>query len=128
MGQQLALRKLPPDRILCSPALRAMQTAQLISAAVGYDTAGIEIREAIYMQGPEAMLEILRALDNDWQRVYLIGHNPDMTALVSALADPTVSHLPTTGVAAIEFNVDDWAHIMAGSGRLIFLDYPKRYA
>jgi phosphohistidine phosphatase len=128
MGQQLALRKLSPDRILCSPALRATQTAQLIAAAVGYDSAGIEIREALYMQGPGAMLEILRALDTDWQRVYLVGHNPDITALVSVLADRVVSHLPTTGVAAITFDVDDWAHIMAGSGTLAFLDYPKRYA
>jgi phosphohistidine phosphatase len=128
MGQQLALRQLTPDRMLCSPALRATQTAQLIASAVGYDAAGIEIREAIYMQGTEAMLEILRALDNRWQCVYLIGHNPDMTELVSTLADRVVSHMPTTGVAAIAFDVDDWAHIMAGSGNLVFLDYPKRYA
>jgi hypothetical protein len=47
---------------------------------------------------------------------------------VSVLADRVVSHLPTTGVAAITFDVDDWAHIMAGSGTLAFLDYPKRYA
>lgn len=128
MGQQLALRKLNPDRILCSPALRAMQTAQLMGAAVGYDTADIEIREAIYMQGPEAMLEILRALDNGWRRVYLVGHNPDITELVSTLTDRVLGHLPTTGVAAIAFDVDDWAHIMAGSGKLVFFDYPKRYA
>jgi phosphohistidine phosphatase len=49
-------------------------------------------------------------------------------SLINRLAGEDLNHLPTCGVAAIEFQVDDWAQVMDGAGRMTLFDYPKRHA
>jgi phosphohistidine phosphatase len=127
MGSILRLRELTPDRMVSSPAKRARKTAKLIAKEVGYDTEAIDLRENLYLAEAPALVELIRALDDAWSRVYLIGHNPGLTGLVSRLAGENLAHLPTCGVASIEFAVDSWAHLMKGAGRLAFFDYPKRH-
>jgi phosphohistidine phosphatase len=127
MGGILKFRELAPDRIISSPAKRARKTAKLIAAGVGCDAGTIDVRERIYMQGVPALIELVQELDDAWKRVYLVGHNPDLTELVNRLAGEGIDNIPTCGVASIEFEVDSWAHVMAGAGRLAFFDYPKRH-
>lgn len=127
MGSLLKFRGLPPDRIVTSPAKRALKTARLIAEEVGYDPEAIDIRDAIYLGDAPFLIDLIQGLDDAWERVYLFGHNPDLTDLVNRLAGETIANVPTCGVASIEFEVDSWSHIMAGTGRLAFLDYPKRH-
>jgi phosphohistidine phosphatase len=127
MGGVLKSRGLRPDRIVSSPAKRARKTAKLLAHEVGYEPEAIDIRDSIYMEGVPALMALIQGLDDAWQRVYLIGHNPDLTDLVNKLAGENIENIPTCGMASIEFEVDSWAHIMAESGRLAFFDYPKRH-
>lgn len=128
MGGLLKSRGLLPDRIVCSPAVRARATARLLAIAVGHAPEAIVIHPEIYAHGLHALLTVVHGLDNGWNRVYLIGHNPDLTVLVNRLTGEELAHLPTCGVASLEFNVEDWPQVMDGSGRLSLFDYPKRYA
>lgn len=127
MGGLLKARGLVPDRIVSSPAKRARKTAKLIAREIGYDAEAIDIRGSVYMQGVPALLTLVQGLSDGWERVYLIGHNPDLTDLLNALADESIDNVPTCGIAAIEFAVESWSHIMAGAGRLALFDYPKRH-
>jgi len=127
MGSALKFRGLEPDLIVSSPAKRALETAGLIAEAVGYDGEAIAVRDGIYMQGTEVLIEAIRSLEDACSRVYLIGHNPCLTELVARLAGESIGHVPTCGTVSIEFAVDSWAHVMEGSGRLAFFDDPKRH-
>lgn len=127
MGSLLRFRDLLPDRIVCSPARRAQATATLIAEAVGYPVADIDTRSSLYLAEPTLLVEWLRDLDDTWHRVYLIGHNPGLTELVERLSGKDIGHLPTAGIAAIDFAVESWEHIMDASGRLALFDYPKRH-
>lgn len=127
MGGLLRDRELYPDRIVSSPASRASKTARLIAEAVGYDPGAIDFRDNLYLAGLPALVELVRGFDDTWGRVYLIGHNPELTELCNFLAGEDIANIPTAGVAAIEFAVDSWAYVMAGAGRLAFFDYPKRH-
>lgn len=127
MGGILQARGLVPDRILSSPAKRARKTARLIAKEIGYDAEAIDIRDSLYMDGVPALMALIQGLNDAWERVYLIGHNPDLTELVNRLTDENIENVPTCGIASIEFDVDSWLHIMVGSGRLALFDYPKRH-
>lgn len=127
MGGVLRFQGLVPDLILCSPAKRAVKTARLVARAVGYRDEAIVVREEIYMHALPVMLELIRRLEDDHDRVYLVGHNPELTELVNALAGENIANIPTCGMASVEFDVESWAHVMDGSGRLVFFDYPKRH-
>lgn len=127
MGSLLKARGCLPDRIVSSPAKRAAKTARLIAKAVDYDPDAIDFHDSLYLRGARAMLELVRGFDDHWQRVFLVGHNPDSTELCNLLSGADIDNLPTAGIASIEFAVEAWAHIMADAGRLAFFDYPKRH-
>ncbi|WP_367025523.1 histidine phosphatase family protein [Methylococcus sp. ANG] len=127
MGSLLRFRGMQPDRMVSSPARRARKTARLIAWEVGYDKDAIVIAEQIYLGGRRAIVELVQALNDEDERVYVIGHNPDLSEAASCLTGESLGEMPTCGIAAIEFTVDSWAHVMEGTGRLKFFDYPKRH-
>jgi phosphohistidine phosphatase len=127
MGSLLRFRGMEPDCIVSSPARRALKTARLIAREVGYDKDAIVIAEEIYLGGRRAIVELVQALDDKDKRVYVIGHNPDLSEAASALTGDNLGDMPTCGIVAIEFPADSWRHVMEGAGRLRFFEYPKRH-
>ncbi len=116
-----------PDVLLCSPAVRARMTARAIAAAAGLSDDRIQVADRLYGFGLDGLLKVIEALEARWDRVALIGHNPDLTALVEYLTGERVVHLPTCSLTGIEWAVDDWEHLMPGAGRAFFYDDPKRH-
>ena len=127
MARELKARKIRPDTIVSSPALRAQTTAELMAEGTGFKRSGIVIREAIYEQGLSGLLDTVHELRDDWDTVFLVGHNPDLTLFINELTGETLTHIPTCAIASIRFPADSWTHIMPGSGSLVFFDYPKRH-
>lgn len=127
MGALLRERGLKPDLIVCSPAVRARKTAKLIGKAVGYAPEDVRVDERVYLQGVSGLMDLVTSLADGFERIYLIGHNPDLTDLVNRLTDEDIANIPTCGIASVSFAVDSWGHIAPGAGRLLFFDYPKKY-
>jgi phosphohistidine phosphatase len=127
IGDVLKSRRLEPDLIVASPARRALETAELIAQAVGYDSEAILVCDGVYLQGTSVLIGLIRSLEAIHNRVYLIGHNPHLTELVTRLTGDSIGNIPTCGLVSIEFQIDSWAYVMDGNGRLAFFDYPKRH-
>jgi len=108
MGQRLREMNIRPDRIFSSPAARAIKTANIISDLLDYPRDQIVIEEAIYMQGIDALLDLIRNFSDQWQCVLLIGHNPELTALTNDLTDAHIANIPTCGVASITLTTERW--------------------
>ncbi|MDF9393229.1 MULTISPECIES: SixA phosphatase family protein [Methylococcus] len=127
MGSLLRFRGVEPDYMVSSPARRARKTARLIASEVGYDKDAIVIADELYLGGRRAIVRLVQALDDKNGRVYMIGHNPDLSEAASCLSGESLGEMPTCGIVAIEFPVDRWSHVMEGAGRLKFFDYPKKH-
>ena len=126
MGKLLLERNLLPDLIVSSPAKRALKTAAKIAKTLGYEKARIEIRLEIYMQGLQAILNVISELPDNVCRAYLVGHNPEFTDLANRLTDGAIDNVPTCGIVSIEFPGDSWHHCVKQKGRLaLFLRPPK---
>jgi len=83
-GAWLARHGAKPDRVLCSPAVRAKATGKSIAAALGIAPAQEDAR--IYEATPATLLRLLD--DNaDAQCLMLVGHNPGLEALVALLCE-----------------------------------------
>ena len=63
MGDYMARLGLIPDCVLCSPAVRTMETWGIIAAALGEPAVPTQSPDALYLAEPETMLGLIRALE-----------------------------------------------------------------
>ena len=75
-----------PDHAVVSAAVRARETWAAVAAASG-SAAELVIEGALFSAGTEQVLEALRRVPAEAERVMLIGHNPAVTYLVHLLED-----------------------------------------
>jgi len=125
MGKRLAKRDVKPDLIMSSPAVRALATAEVIATSLGCRRQDIVVNDRLYAGEADDLLDVIRALGDELERVMLVGHNPAMTELAHALSSE-ISQLPTCAVAEFTFDAKSWSDV--GKARLahVALDSPKR--
>ena len=125
MGKRLGKREVKPDLLVSSPALRALTTAQLIAAEIGYPHKGIVVDERLYASSPDDLLAVICALDDKLDRVMLFGHNPEFTELAHRLSSEIID-MPTCAVAEFHFETKTWADVRQTAPAKVKLDAPKR--
>lgn len=117
-----------PDWIVSSPALRTRQTAEAVATQLGYSK-NIHWDERIYAAAPATLLAVLQDTADNARHVLLVGHNPGMEGLVSALcagADGRVNlRFPTAGMAHFQPEIARWRQLRWGSSELRFLVAPR---
>lgn len=128
MGQMLALFKAVPQRILASPAKRARQTTEMVAQACGYKDS-IQWEDSFYEGGSADLIEALRRLPANLERVLLVGHNPILEETVLSLctteANSVVIRIPTAGLVCLNFEIEEWADLEPGEGVLQWFVIPK---
>ncbi len=126
MGLRMSKRKVIPDLIVSSPAIRAFTTAKIIAGQLGMDSDEVVIEDGIYGAGVGALIQIIQDFPNEYAGVMLTGHNPYLTYLANDLSGSNISNVPTSGVVIIQFAVDNWSDIKRNNGKLLEFDYPKK--
>jgi phosphohistidine phosphatase len=73
------------DKLITSPLVRAVQTAEILARALRQDEVGVleELRSEV---PPAKLFGALSQQIEDGEGVALVGHDPQMTKLVAALA------------------------------------------
>ncbi len=123
MGELMAGRGLRPDLIVSSPAVRAMQTAQLVKEASGFDVP-LRYDERIYEASPQTLLAVVSQISEDAASALIVGHNPGMEGIIRFLTGD-LQPMPTAALASIKLAIDRWAAAGEGSGTLEFIIRPK---
>ena len=126
MGERLAKLKIFPDRIITSPAARALATAKMIAKAIKYPSKQLIADQRVYLSSARELLSVIREVDDSCKEVFLIGHNPSITDLANNLSYESIENIPTTGVARVRFDLDTWEQVSDGTGKLVLFDYPKK--
>jgi len=126
MGQRLAILDETPKVIISSPAKRARRTAELVAEALHYPESAIRFEPCMYEADVGTLLELVSQLDNVWQDVMLVGHNPGLTELANLLAPCNLDNIVTCGLAKIAFENASWSELRFNSGHLLLYDYPKK--
>lgn len=125
MGRLLRREGLTPELIISSTAERAVATAELVAQASGYENE-IRTTRSLYHAGPEAYLEQLRRLPDEYGRVMVVGHNPGIEELVEQLTS-AAEMMPTAALAHVELPIEQWLALdETTEGRLIQLWLPRQ--
>ena len=125
MGGRLAARGHQPDLVISSPAQRALKTARTIAKELGHDRSEIVTDERMYFSGVNGMLDMVEEVDDQFQKVMIVGHNPAMTSLMNLLCNASVDNMPTCAVAVIDYNLTSWSELRSSDGNLLDDDFPK---
>ncbi len=111
MGRYMAHMGARPDRLLCSTAVRANATAALLIEGAAWDIS-ISLRESLYLASPRELIEEIVNTPDAIQTVAVVGHNPGVSELISALTDSQVS-MVTCAVAELALEIDSWSALRA---------------
>ena len=107
MGQHLKDEDSVPDLIISSTAKRALSTAKAVANASDF-TGELRTTRDFYHAGPETYLEVLQSVDDAFQCVMVVGHNPGMAEFVDELTGRP-EHFTTANIAQVELPIDSWA-------------------
>ena len=125
-----------PVLVLVSHAIRAHQTWEIAWEAMKdrVPEPEVELVPELYGADPAQLLQTIHsASETDPKRLMLVGHNPGMHEMALALAGSgdasgrkaLAENLPTSGLVAIDFAIDDWADVAFRRGRLELFVSPK---
>jgi len=125
VGQYLKEKDLVPDLILCSTARRAMETAQAVADACGFE-GKVDYQKDLYLSEPAIYLDILHCLPDEARRVMVVGHNPDVEELLTMLTEVD-EHLTTSALAVVDLPISSWEELNeATDGKLQILWVPRQ--
>ncbi|MFV0427681.1 MAG: SixA phosphatase family protein [Beutenbergiaceae bacterium] len=74
-----------PALVLCSSAVRAQQTWDLVAAALPQQPA-IRVLDELYLAGLEEVIDLLHTVPAEVTDVLVVGHEPTMSATADYLA------------------------------------------
>ncbi|HEU4356265.1 MAG TPA: histidine phosphatase family protein [Actinomycetota bacterium] len=128
MAEHLRTAGVRPDVVLCSPAVRARQTLDLVLPALAEPAVLVE--DPLYAADADALLDRLRSLPDGTDAAMVIGHNPTLQDLALDLAsdgpdlDRLREKLPTGALSTLAFE-GLWRDLGPGSAVLETLVAPR---
>lgn len=121
---------LSPDLVLVSSARRTLQTLEALEP--WDETPLVEPMDALYLAGPEQMLQLLRRIAETVRSVLILGHNPglhDLTLLLAGPGEDQMRHRLGEGFpsgALAEFSLaSSWLGLQEGGARLLRFVTPR---
>lgn len=122
LGEWLHSRGYEPDQVLCSTATRTRETWSTVAAAPLEVIPAVSYVEALYHASPDVMLACLSRASGD--TVMMLGHNPGIGAFASRLVarapnHPDFGRYPTAATLVVDFQIDSWHDVKAGTGSVL---------
>ncbi len=121
MGKFLHSQNIDIDKMVSSPALRALETCQLINAEYGLE---IETAKKLYNATESNFESVIYSLEDDVHCVALFSHNNGISNFANSLTDEIII-FPTCGVAGYELDCDSWGDFEIAIKKKIFFFEPK---
>lgn len=109
LGELLLTRGWVPARTLCSPALRARETAELVLRGMGRPGVPTVV-ESLYGGDLVVYLAALAECPETDGPVLLVAHNPTMEALATALSGEAAP-LGTCDLAVLDLPIPTWSRL-----------------
>lgn len=129
VGIWLQQNNVIPDVILSSPAKRAIGTAKRVRAATGLQGIIIQQDMRLYASSVDCLKMVLSKCSQQFSRVLLVGHNPELEDLLMYLVGaknvPSINKvLPTAALARLAMP-DDWTQLPLECAQLVSIIHAR---
>lgn len=125
MSLTLKEKKISPDLIITSPAIRAISTALVFCRTFQVDASKLIINSTLYDSSVKEYLNCISKIDNKFKQVLLFGHNPTITDCAKNLLRSFSEEMPTCSIVGIKSNEVEWNSFVLKKHELLLFDFPK---
>lgn len=113
------------DLIVCSPAVRAFETARAFAHALNYPLVNIKLEKTIYEGDSDKIANLFYDLPHNIDSLMIVGHNPSITNFANLLLAEPIDYLPTSGIVSIKFDAKSWDEIWQAKKITNFVITPR---
>jgi phosphohistidine phosphatase len=124
IAEEFLKKNIKLDIIISSTAKRTLDTAKVFAKTIGFGTNILE-KDELYEGSRYEILKCINQLDNIYNNVLIVCHNPGITNLANYLSDYLIDNIPTAGLVGFTFD-NNWNAIKEKSCSFLFFDYPKK--
>ncbi|EAI1119571.1 hypothetical protein E1D42_08225 [Campylobacter jejuni] len=82
--------------------------------------------ERLYLCNVENLLKILQDIDDEFNEVFLVGHNPSLMELGELLSSLCLASFPTSSILCLEFDIKEFKNLKKHSGKLVFFEHVRK--
>lgn len=128
MAQQCELPV--PDIIYCSEASRAYSTALFYLQAYNLPVSRLALTEDLYQSPLSVLVSWLMTLSEEFNQVWLFGHNPQLTDLANYLCPSPKNgygiKLATAAYVSISLQITHWSKLQVQTGHIAYFNQPNK--
>lgn len=114
MAELLKKKRLVPNKIITSQAIRAIHTATIYQRVFKLDFSMIEMSEQVYSNDAKQLLNLIHKQSNEIDIMMIIGHNPVVSQVSYHFAQLPEVQMDPSALTIIKFDVDRWDSIDIG--------------
>lgn len=115
-----------PDLVLTSPAVRAVQTAEVFARELALPGRLVKRFDALYLAPPDELYAAIRDTGARIGHLLVVGHNPGLSEFAQQLAPEAALESFATGASCtLSFDTDEWHSL--GPARSAEYDAPSRF-
>ncbi|MDR9419845.1 SixA phosphatase family protein [Gracilimonas sp.] len=117
-----------PGAVISSPAQRAKETTNLSMEAASVNSEHIQWSEDLYYGSMREYIKAIQSVDDQNERVLLIGHNPLIENTAGVLAgseQKTAIRMPTAALVCLESFAEKWEDLAPGTCQVKWMMIPK---
>jgi len=116
-------KRVHPDLILSSPAVRAKETIEIILQSAKLK-GQLHFDDRIYEASANRLLEVVNQIQTDVRSALIVGHNPGLEEFI-ALCTGRNERMPTAALAKIIFKTSNWPDVAKAGATFEWLVKPK---
>ncbi|MDG1728669.1 MAG: histidine phosphatase family protein [Algibacter sp.] len=102
------------DSVISSDAVRTKTTAEIFISNLEIEENIVEFNYNLYDFAGTDLLKVITSCDDSINTLMIFGHNNALTAFVNTYGDTYIDNVPTSGMVAIEFDIDKWSKLKPG--------------
>ena len=125
IAQRIMDKGIRIDALISSPAKRAKKTAGLMMKKLVEDEKKLIQISALYEAPESNFFDVIETLDDKFDSVAIVAHNPGITNFINALNCHPIVNMPTCAVYAIRIKGDKWIDFKKSQKEFLFFDFPK---
>ena len=111
------------DKLILSTSIRTRLTSKYFIEKIHFNS--ISYLDELYHASYSEIIKIISKIENNFNNIMVIGHNPGLTELINHFTDMRIYNIPTTGIIKVEFKEAKWSKITENKGKIVYKKFPK---